>query len=162
MPIAGDVNLNGATDVADVQCTTLVTLWQMLGEQGTGPFCVAGDPTRTDLSCSEGTELSDIQIVITLALKLPLSTALDADANGCVDGCQTATVAGCQSDTDCQHSCPETAHGCVCAHTPAGMGVCLPSCTGAADCPALPSATPMGCIDGVCWPAGVSRPSCTS
>ena len=63
------------------------------------------------------------------------------------------TPTPCTTTAECDGECPAGSVGCVCATTREGMG-CVPSCTTAADCPAVAGITFMCGRDGTCIPAG--------
>jgi ELWxxDGT repeat protein len=85
--IAGDLNLDGDTSVVDVQCGILVNLWSLSGAIGTPPACLAAPLGAADQDCSSAIEVTDIQLLIGQVLGTPLSPAIDADGDGCHDGC---------------------------------------------------------------------------
>ncbi len=89
---AGDLTGDGATNVADVQCLISTAIWDHLGKVDPQPTCLAGAPTDADLDCDGSLYVQDVQIAILLSLNMALPAVLDADADGCVDGC---AVAGC-------------------------------------------------------------------
>jgi len=58
----------------------------------------------------------------------------------------------CKTQAECANACPPGSKGCTCHALPDGNSVCAPTCSADADCPALPSAPPLACRDGVCAP----------
>ena len=51
----GDLNLDASTNVVDVQCSILSTLWTLSGgEPSEAPNCIFDDPSRADVNCVEG------------------------------------------------------------------------------------------------------------
>lgn len=89
----GDVNADGTINVQDVQCLVIGSLWQLAGSVGDPPGCLAGDdPLIGDLDCTDTITVIDTQISIFLALAIPLSTALDANQDGCPDTCPVQSL----------------------------------------------------------------------
>ena len=91
-PVPGDLDGSGLMNVVDVQCGILSVLWSM-GGLGLSPACLAGSDVKlADVSCDGATNVVDVQMLILLALDLPLISQLDADADGCVDACQVVRL----------------------------------------------------------------------
>jgi hypothetical protein len=89
LPLA-DVNDSGATDVLDVQCVTISALFLAQGGAGAEPPCLGGAPVgTTDLDCSGGTDVADVLLTLYDIFGVPLGPALDGNADGCPDACQT-------------------------------------------------------------------------
>jgi hypothetical protein len=84
----GDVNGDDKTDVVDVQCGILVVLWEIVGNTGGIPACLAGPPAAADISCDAATDVIDVQLLISMALGGDLALSIDGDANGCPDLCE--------------------------------------------------------------------------
>ncbi|GMV40124.1 MAG: hypothetical protein AMXMBFR64_18400 [Myxococcales bacterium] len=150
----GDVNGSGATDVVDVQCLILTTLWTLAG--GEVPTCLAGPPATADLECSGVVDVVDVVAGIRLVLDLPLSVAMDQNGDGCPDACQ-----GCVADPSaCDDGDPCTADACEgeqCTHSAVmcddgnpcnGVETCAP---GVGCSPGAPPCTnQQSCAGGVC------------
>lgn len=93
-PVPGDLNGDGFTQISDVQCAILTTLWQQ-GGTGSPPSCLAGadvnleggDVSLADADCSGSPNVADVLIIIRLALGEPLDVTLDADGDQCADAC---------------------------------------------------------------------------
>jgi hypothetical protein len=81
---AGDLNSDGNTDVIDAQCSVLVSLATLVN--GLAPGCLVGPTTVADLDCNGTVNVVDVQLVIRIALNLPLVP--DVNANQCVDTCE--------------------------------------------------------------------------
>ncbi len=127
----GDVDADGAVDVVDVQCLVLSALASVAGDAA--PACEAGP---SDLDCSGSIDVVDVVLDTRLALGLGLAVSVDADANGCPDGCDAAgcgdgwcggtdTCASCPADCACDDADPCTDDACTatgCEHSPA-LGV---------------------------------------
>lgn len=145
----GDVTKSGGiTDVVDVQCTILITLYQLGGSVGGTPGCM-GDatPAEVDLNCDGGISVTDVLLVIKAALSLPMEDALDADGSGCTDTCEYTDA--CE-DVQCEvgkvptdttgDGCFDTCQECILPLCPAGstgvidtnadgcVDTCLPPC----------------------------------
>jgi hypothetical protein len=84
--LLGDINGSGEVNVSDVVCGIQTALWAG-GEVGPPPGCLAGPPTIANLNCLGNVNVVDVQLLILLALQIPLSGNLDADADGCPDAC---------------------------------------------------------------------------
>jgi hypothetical protein len=96
---AGDVNGSGETNIVDVQCGLVTTLWWLAGAPlGGQPSCLSGaDPrVRVDANCDGNISVGDVTILILHVLDLPLGV-IDANDNACVDGCEVPppTAADC-------------------------------------------------------------------
>lgn len=101
----GDIDGSGDTNVADVACTLLTNVWSLGGAVEAIPECVSGPVAPlllSDHNCDGALDTSDTVLAITLALELPLSELLDADATQCVDACEVDTDGDGAFDTlDC-------------------------------------------------------------
>ncbi len=86
----GDLDNSGSHDVVDVQCGILATLWELGSQAGPAPTCLAGAPDVADVDCNGTVTVVDVQLLISLALGLPLSASVDPNGNGCADTCETA------------------------------------------------------------------------
>lgn len=84
----GDVNEDAKTDVGDVQCTILVSLWSLGQIPGTPPDCAMPSVAVTDMNCSGATDVQDLQISILLVLEAPLDASIDFDQDLCPDTCE--------------------------------------------------------------------------
>ncbi|MCA9564918.1 MAG: hypothetical protein KC561_15585 [Myxococcales bacterium] len=61
----------------------------------------------------------------------------------------------CESNEECTRNCPSEFLGCVCAPTPHGENLCVPTCEQDSDCPAPPQGGRLVCDDyGICVPDG--------
>lgn len=101
----GDLDGSGATTVTDVQCSILANLWSLQGQLGPHPACIApvGSPSvRSDHTCDLVINVADSVAAITFALGINPSTAVDANANGCFDACESDLDADGEIDlSDC-------------------------------------------------------------
>ncbi|NUN14542.1 MAG: lamin tail domain-containing protein, partial [Myxococcales bacterium] len=84
----GDITNSGSTNVSDVQCNILVTLWFLGGEVGPKPVCLTVDPVFADLNCDGVVNVADVVININFALNLSMNPAIDANGNNCADICE--------------------------------------------------------------------------
>jgi len=86
----GDLDGTGATNVVDTQCGLLAVLAVLTGgTEAVPPECLAdGDLQRADVTCDGSVDVTDVLIVIQIALDLPLETAIDSDQDSCPDLCQ--------------------------------------------------------------------------
>ncbi len=85
----GDVTADGSVSVVDVQCVVLASLDSLGGQVPPAPQCLDGAVARADLNCDAHVDVTDVVTVIGQALGLTLSPQVDADANGCIDACDT-------------------------------------------------------------------------
>jgi hypothetical protein len=176
IPVPGDLNGNALVSVVDAQCAVLVTIWEIDGGSSELPGCVAGEPLRADTNCDSTINITDVLLVVILALGDALGPTVDADQDGCPDLCggPQPSLACCasQASPGCGSAAVES---CVCAEDPfccdsqwdlycalaapacgaacdavCGDGACTlgETCAGCAvDCGACP-----GCGDGACGP----------
>lgn len=92
----GDINGDGGTNVVDVQCSIVTTLWTLSGENPVEePTCIGSDSERADINCTDGVNVTDVVLSIQLALGAQLSATLDADASGCPDTCELVNPGVC-------------------------------------------------------------------
>jgi hypothetical protein len=97
----GDLNGDGATNVLDIQCGIYVSLLDLeaLVEP---PACLGHPISASDIDCDGNINVTDMLVIVQLAVNLPLNPELDGDDDGCPDACQVpgtleggiATVAG--------------------------------------------------------------------
>jgi hypothetical protein len=132
----GDVNGFDGSDVIDVQCSILTTLWALTGGGKPYPLCVMAAWKRADLNCDEVIDVTDSLLVIQTALNQSFNPIIDADQNGCPDACgdcgndicnQDAgeTCANCEFDCGlCEGSCCELHVGKGCNHSFVQSCVC--------------------------------------
>jgi hypothetical protein len=133
---AGDIDANGSTNVVDVQCAIVTSLWALGGsDPAQEPACLSAFEAA-DLNCDGASTVVDVQLTILLALGQPLGTAVDADGDLCVDSCQDVDPCG---DGIC-----DAAGGEDCLSCEADCGACPscceastdPGCAGDLDCEA--------------------------
>ncbi|NUN13896.1 MAG: PQQ-dependent sugar dehydrogenase [Myxococcales bacterium] len=84
--LPGDVTGDGITNIVDVQCAIIGALAELAGT-GELPECAIDNPLGPDLDCNDMTDVVDVQLAISFALGMPLSLAIDADSDLCVDSC---------------------------------------------------------------------------
>jgi ELWxxDGT repeat protein len=84
----GDLNLDGQTNIGDIQCSLLVALWIGGGKNGQAPECVDTPLTAADLDCNVFVDIVDITLLIQKVLGQPMDPSLDANQNGCHDACE--------------------------------------------------------------------------
>lgn len=90
--VVGDVNGDGQTDVIDAQCAILTVLWTINGQNGSAPACLGpGGPGATDVDCTNGSNIADVQLIVLLSFGQPLSPVLDADGDLCPNACEDGT-----------------------------------------------------------------------
>lgn len=101
----GDVNASGNTNVSDVQCAIQTNLAVLGGGGAAPPACLGGPVDVVDGNCDGSVTVADVTLVISAALGIPLSAALDADADGCPDACDSSCVEGddCDDGIACTH-----------------------------------------------------------
>ena len=85
----GDVTKSQSTDISDVQCTILVVLASLVqGDVSAPPACLQTSPSAADLNCDELTDVTDVLLLIQLALGVELGSSIDEDGDGCHDNCE--------------------------------------------------------------------------
>jgi hypothetical protein len=97
----GDLNADGNTNILDIQCGIYVSLLD-LEALVDPPACLGHPLAASDIDCDGNINVTDMLVIVQLAVNLPLNEALDGDADGCPDDCQVpgsleggiATVAG--------------------------------------------------------------------
>ena len=137
-----DVNGDDATDVVDVQCVILTTLWT-LGPTGDPPGCLAGEPSLADLECGGSVDVADVVVAIRLVLGLPLSPAMDANGDLCADACQGCVAA----PATCDDGDPCTADACDPGTEQCTHGAV--SCSDGDPCNGVETCSPgVGCVPG--------------
>jgi hypothetical protein len=82
----GDLTGNGAVNVADAMCAVLTSL--AASAQGAPPSCLAGLTQSLDTNCDCAADVTDVLLVVHLALFQGLPLAVDAGGDGCADACQ--------------------------------------------------------------------------
>lgn len=88
----GDVSGDQVTSVVDVQCSILMNLWSLAGQEGPLPPCLTtvGSPSVIpDHNCDRIINITDTLLAVTFTLTAPLDESIDANANQCVDACET-------------------------------------------------------------------------
>jgi hypothetical protein len=88
----GDVTGNGTASVTDVQCNVLMNLWSIEGQGGPVPNCMGqpGSPAIVpDHNCDGIINVVDTVIAAQFALGVVLAPSIDANANQCVDACES-------------------------------------------------------------------------
>ena len=87
--VPGDINQDLVSDVVDVQCSILVTLYE-LSSIATDelPTCANENNSAADLDCSGDTTVVDIGLCIQISLGLELSGIVDTDGDLCHNGCE--------------------------------------------------------------------------
>lgn len=87
----GDFTGNGTTNVADIVCIILSSLWQITDPDGAPPECLAvRGALAADANCDGSINVVDVQITVNHALSNPLPAEVDADGNDCPDTCDSA------------------------------------------------------------------------
>lgn len=144
----GDIDQSGVTNVVDVQCA-IVSALSALNPPYVAPLCTNGVNSAPDVDCNGAPSVVDVTLVIYYALGTPLSPAIDANNDKCVDNCQlvgcmetAACLAACDGDAGCKAVCEALAQ-------PEGSGaaVALANCAAAAECLAGSAQSP----DETCW-----------
>ena len=85
--LGGDVTGNGVTNVTDVVCGNQVSLWLLAGKTEPAPECLARPLSAADLDCSGNVDVTDVVLLIDVALGATLDPSIDADGDGCHDAC---------------------------------------------------------------------------
>lgn len=88
----GDITRDKKTDVGDVQCAILVSLWALDSQQNPLPACLGANKpfpilSVPDTNCDGEINIADGLVCIQNALAAPLSGVLDANGDQCVDLC---------------------------------------------------------------------------
>lgn len=86
----GDINADGQTDVGDIQCAIITSLVGMDPQFPDYPSCLKVDPVVADSNCDNTINISDLILLVSYAIELPLSPLVDSDASGCPDACEVA------------------------------------------------------------------------
>lgn len=190
LPTFGDVSGNGVTDIVDAQCTILTSLWALAATFDPPPSCLAVAPEQADADCSGDVAVTDVLLVIGVALGSQPGPDLDADFDGCPDTCQTTltdsdddgvpdgfdncpTVPNAaQNDVD-DDSTGDVCDGCPLDPTKTSLGVCgcgiadddadedgLADCVDACDDTVPVIATPGG--PSVAVPMSAGSPGCVA
>jgi hypothetical protein len=81
----GDITLDGATNVVDVNCMVTTAMWEHLGQVGGPPTCLGVTHIQADLTGDWSTDATDVQVAIVLSFDKPLPVWMDADNDGCAD-----------------------------------------------------------------------------
>ncbi|NUN14047.1 MAG: lamin tail domain-containing protein, partial [Myxococcales bacterium] len=98
----GDIDGSTKTNVNDVQCEILMTLWVLGGKVAPLPICLKAEVVDADINCDGALNVSDVQLVIQLALGAQLSPLIDGDGDGCADLCDFDTDGDGEPNlTDC-------------------------------------------------------------
>lgn len=85
----GDVTKNGGTDISDVQCGILTVLSELVqGGASTPPACLNTSVSGADLNCDSVTDVTDVLLLIQLALGVDLGPAIDGDGDSCHNDCE--------------------------------------------------------------------------
>lgn len=84
--LPGDVTGDGITNIVDVQCAIVSALAELAGSTEV-PECAQNHPEGPDADCNGIVDVVDIQLAISFTLGVPLSPAIDANADLCVDTC---------------------------------------------------------------------------
>ncbi|NUN12052.1 MAG: hypothetical protein HUU55_00295 [Myxococcales bacterium] len=87
----GDVTNDNQVNVVDAQCATLAVLWTLDGQAGSPPDCATGGASTIDVDCDGTLTVSDVLVIIQLALSAPLANELDSDGNGIPDDCEAGS-----------------------------------------------------------------------
>ncbi|NUN13403.1 MAG: hypothetical protein HUU55_07170 [Myxococcales bacterium] len=90
--LVGDLNDDGTLNVVDVQCDILVVLYD-LNEPGSSilpPCLTPANVIYADINCDGSVAVTDVVLLITLVLGMPLDKAIDANGDGCADICEAA------------------------------------------------------------------------
>ena len=91
----GDLDGNGATNVVDVQCDILLTLWDLSDQPlAIAPPCLAVPIKQADLNCDKTNNVTDVLLAIQYALDVPLSATIDANGDQCPDTCSPVLPSG--------------------------------------------------------------------
>ncbi len=130
----GDINGSGSTDVVDVQCSILSSLWALSGsDPASVPACVAGDPTVVaDANCDGSIDVVDVTLFINYALGQPLDPTIDGDQDGCPNTCDPCGDTVCddlggENCWTCPFDCGDCAGDCCAAN--GTQGCADPTCT---------------------------------
>ena len=131
----GDITADGNTNVVDVQCEIITTLWQLsLNSDPTAsaPDCLGVSAEQADVDCTDGINVTDAVLVIYWSLETALSAEIDANSNGCPDACD-----GPPDTWTCDLDYYGTEDGCDC-----NCGAYDPDCDGP------PETEVFGCANG--------------
>lgn len=144
--VVGDLNASGTIDITDVQCGVLVALAGLAGDEL--PLCLAAGISAADINCDESANVSDVHLIVMVALGQPFAPEVDGNGDGCPDSC------GCTPDCT-WNQCGDDGCGGSCGVCKGGSctaGQCIPwqvSCPPVPDPAAiseflLPTVSPAG------------------
>lgn len=147
----GDVSGDATTDILDVQCSVITTLWVLSDDGSSAPDCLAPsglEAANTD--CAGSVNVTDTILVIQLVLGAELAETIDADANGCPDTCELLD-GECNAAADCDSGqyCSGSSEG--------GPGACMDKGEAGAPCTAAEE-----CSSAVCGPDNDCLTACDS
>lgn len=92
--VRGDITLDGETNIFDVQCHALYTVWELADQSFHAPICLNLEESEVDHNCDGTSNVIDLLLTIQAALHNPWGEQIDGDADGCIDTCETL-VFGC-------------------------------------------------------------------
>ncbi|NUN12501.1 MAG: hypothetical protein HUU55_02560 [Myxococcales bacterium] len=90
----GNISGGTTTDVTDVQCGVLVSLWYLNGQDGNVPPCLTDVPQSADANCDSKVNVADVTLLILYALGSLLPEEIDTDKNQCPDACEGVPTLG--------------------------------------------------------------------
>ena len=140
----GDINANGTTDVVDVQCGIVTSLYVLGGDEGPPPQCLEVLLSEVDLNCSGSVNVTDVLLLIQLGLELDLNVTIDGNGDGCPDACQ-ADEALCDNVL-----CPP-GDECSTFECDPSTGLCVSSSEEGAECDSIVDIYLSAGTAGECW-----------
>ena len=87
--VRGDINLDGQTNIFDVQCHILIAVNHLAGITHVSPICGASEDSEVDQNCDQSINIVDVYMTVQAALEQPWSSHTDGDGDGCADRCET-------------------------------------------------------------------------
>lgn len=160
----GDINGDGFSNVIDVQCNLVTSLYVLDGETDPLPECLPSSVDDANVNCDETVNVADVLVSINYSLGTPIAAAIDLDGSNCPDLCEDIVLECGDGVCDPAAATPEDCQSCPadCGVCPCGDGVCDPDAaepetciTCEADCGACTGdccvgGEAVGCGDGAC------------
>jgi hypothetical protein len=85
----GDITKNGSVDISDVQCGILTVLSELVqGGTSAPPACLNTSIAGADLNCDDVADVTDVLLLIQLALGVDLGSIIDEDGDSCHNNCE--------------------------------------------------------------------------
>lgn len=90
----GDLNGSGTVNVADALCNVLAVNAVQLGAPLSSVSCLQQADVGADVSCDNAITVADVQVVVHLAIGLPVPSGMQPQTDGCPAACEDCTSGG--------------------------------------------------------------------